>query len=153
MKIAVGSDHAGFEIKGRVLGWIEKLGHEPIDMGTHSEESCDYPFYAEQVARAVADGRTHLGVLVCGSGMGMSMAANKVHGVRAAVCHSKRAAELSRQHNDANILCLGARMNTVGDLEAILRRWLAAEFEGGRHQRRVDLVMEIEQTGCAEGAA
>ena len=149
MKVAVGSDHAGFEIKGRVIEWLERQGHEVEDFGTHSAASCDYPEYADKVAHAVARGDAERGVLICGSGIGMSMAANKVHGIRAAVCHGVEAAELSRRHNDANVLCLGARLNTPGEIEAIVRHWFEAEFEGGRHLRRIERMMAIERAECA----
>ncbi|RME70223.1 MAG: ribose 5-phosphate isomerase B [Planctomycetota bacterium] len=149
MKVAVGSDHAGFEIKARVLEWLERLGHEPEDFGTHSAESCDYPVFAEAVGHAVARGEAQRGVLICGTGIGMSMAANKVHGIRAAVCHGIEAAELSRRHNDANVLCLGARINTPGEIESIVRHWFDAEFEGGRHARRIARMMAIEEAECA----
>ncbi len=149
MTIALGSDHAGFEVKARVREWLEKLGERVDDKGTHSSASCDYPVFAEAVARAVAQGEAERGILICGTGIGMSIAANKISGIRAAVCHSQEAAELSRRHNDANVLCLGARINTLGELEMIVRRWLETAFEGGRHERRLERIRAIEAAACS----
>ncbi len=145
MKVAIGSDHAGFEMKEKLKGLIADLGHEPADMGTDSEESCDYPDYAKAVAESVARGGSGCGVLVCGTGIGMSMAANKVRGIRAAKVCSEYESQMSRQHNDANVLCLGARsLDYETQIKPIVEAWFATGFEGGRHQRRVDKIMAVE---------
>lgn len=148
MRIAVGSDHRGFEVKRRVIAQVQRLGHEPIDVGCFNEENCDYPEYALKVAQSVSQGEVHRGVLICGTGIGMSMAANKVPGVRAALCHDSITAEMSRRHNDANVLCLSADL--LGDelVERMVRIWLETEFEGGRHARRVERITEIERRSC-----
>ncbi len=146
MDIAVGADHAGFELKEKVKQELERLGHRVEDVGTHSSESVDYPDFAAQVARRVAAGRAERGILVCGTGTGMAMAANKVAGVRAASVTDAAAARLSREHNDANVLGLGARLIEEPRALEIVRAWLEAEFAGGRHQRRVEKISEIERT-------
>jgi ribose 5-phosphate isomerase B len=138
MKIAIGSDHAGFEAKDAIVKQVGELGHQVQDLGVNSPDSVDYPEYAHIVAAKVADGQAELGILVCGSGIGMSIAANKVSGVRAALCGGEYAARMSRQHNDANILCLGARVTGADLIESMVRIFLATSFEGGRHQVRVD---------------
>jgi ribose 5-phosphate isomerase B len=150
MRIAVGSDHRGFETKRRVVSLVQKLGHEAIDLGTNSAESCDYPDFAHQVARGVSERKFDRGILICGTGIGMSIAANKVPGVRAALCHDSVTAEMSRRHNDSNILCLSADL--LGDelIERMIRIWLETEFEGGRHARRVEKITRIEQAECGE---
>jgi ribose 5-phosphate isomerase B len=146
VKVAIGSDHAGFEVKEKLKSLITDLGHEPTDMGTDSEESCDYPDYAKAVAESVARGESGCGILVCGTGIGMSMAANKVHGIRAAKVCSEYESQMSRQHNDANVLCVGARsLDYDSGIVPIVRAWFATEFEGGRHQRRVDKIMAVER--------
>lgn len=137
MRIVVGCDHAGFAVKQAVLGWLAARGHAVEDRGTSSEASVDYPDYAHQVASAVAAGDADLGILLCGTGLGMSMAANKVRGVRAAVCHDAFTARMARAHNDANVLCVGSRVVGLGVLESIVDAFLDASFEGGRHARRV----------------
>lgn len=142
-KIVIGSDHAGFEMKEKLVEFLKSLGLEVEDMGTGSSESCDYPKYGESVARAVASGAAEAGVLVCGSGIGMSMAANKVAGVRALVCDEPLSARMSRLHNNANVLCLGGRMIGVEMAKEILKVWLNTEFEGDRHQRRVEQLDDI----------
>lgn len=145
MKIAVGCDHVGIELKGRLLDRLTQRGIEYHDFGTYSTERTDYPVYAEQVANAVAAGEYERGLLICGTGVGISIAANKVPGIRAVVCSEPYSALLSRQHNDSNILAMGARV-VGGDLALmILDAWLDGEYEGGRHQRRVDLIAEIEK--------
>jgi len=145
MKIAIGSDHAGYEVKQKVLGLVAEAGHEAFDKGTDSEESCDYPDYAKAVAEAVSAGECELGILICGTGLGMSMAANKVKGIRAAKVCSMYESEMSRKHNNANVLCLGARSMDYDNLiEPIVKVWLATDFEGGRHERRVAKIMAIE---------
>ena len=135
--LIVGSDHAGLELKRELAGVAAELGSDVVDLGTHSGDSTDYPDYAHQVASAVARGEG-LGLLVCGTGIGMSMAANRHRGVRAAVCGDMFSASMTRQHNDANVLCVGARVVGGGLAAEILKAFLGATFEGGRHQRRVD---------------
>jgi ribose 5-phosphate isomerase B len=135
--LAVASDHAGLALKEGLKEVLTRLGVTFVDLGTHSEASTDYPDYAHAVASGVETGRYSLGLLVCGSGIGMSMAANRHRGVRAALCTDPYAARMSRQHNDANVLCMGSRIVGAGLAEAILQAFLAAEFEGGRHIGRV----------------
>lgn len=136
-RIAIGSDHAGFSLKEEVERYLQEQGHDVEDLGTHDEQSTDYPDYAHPVAAAVAEGKAELGVLVCGTGIGMSMAANRHRGVRAAVCSEPYSAKMARLHNDANVLCVGARVVGAGLACDIVDAFLGAEFEGGRHQRRV----------------
>ena len=138
MRIVVGSDHAGLVLKNDLMSYMSERGLEPVDLGTHDTSSCDYPDFAEKVARAVAAGESPWGLLVCGTGVGMSMAANKVPGVRAAVISDTFSAAATRQHDNANVLCLGERVVGAGLARAILDAWLGASFEGGRHQRRVN---------------
>lgn len=145
MKIALASDHAGFEEKERLKPLLTELGVEFEDLGTVSETSVDYPDYARKVAERVAAGRAEQGLLVCGSGTGMAIAANKVPGVRAAVAWSEETARLARQHNDANVLAIGARTTPPGEIPAIVRAWFGAHFDGGRHAARVAKIGEIEQ--------
>ena len=144
MKIALGNDHTALEMKAAVKQHLEERGIEVLDLGTHSPENCDYPVYGEKVGLAVASGEADLGIAICGTGVGISLAANKVKGVRACVCSEPYTAKLSRMHNNSNVLAFGARV--VGDelAKMIVKEWLDAEFEGGRHQRRVDMLMEIE---------
>jgi len=137
MKIAIGSDHGGFGLKETVLSALRDGGHEVIDCGCNSIESVDYPDFAEQVCEQVLSGQAALGILVCGTGIGMSMAANRHRGIRAALCHDEYTARLSREHNDANILCLGDRVLGSGVAKAIVDVWLSTGFEGGRHVRRI----------------
>jgi ribose 5-phosphate isomerase B len=146
MKIAIGSDHRGYDAKRRIIPLIEQLGHEVLDMGPSSSESVDYPDYALQVAQAVGEKRVDRGVLICGTGIGMCITANKVKGVRAAPCHDSITAEMSRRHNDANILCLSADL--LGDqlIDHMIRIFLQTEFEGGRHARRVDKIQRYEES-------
>ncbi len=138
MRLAIGSDHAGYHLKQELLTQLSKEGIPYDDMGTNSSESCDYPDFAQKVAEAVSAGKADLGVLVCGTGQGMAMAANKLPGIRAAVAAEPYSARLSREHNDANVLCLGARVVGSGMALECLGAWLSASFQGGRHQRRVD---------------
>ena len=137
MKIALASDHAGYAEKERLKPLLNELGLDVQDLGTVSEDSVDYPDYARKVAEEVAEGRADQGVLVCGSGTGMAMTANKVRGVRAAVAWSEETARLARQHNDANVIAIGARTTPAGQIPAIVRAWFSADFEGGRHTERV----------------
>jgi ribose 5-phosphate isomerase B len=145
MKIAIGSDHRGFDVRQRLIPHLQQLQHEVADMGTHSKEPCDYPDMALEVARAVSKGWVDRGILICGTGIGMSIAANKLPGVRAALCHDSITAEMSRRHNDANILCLSADLLGEDLIERMIRIWLTTEFEGGRHARRVDKIRRIEE--------
>ncbi len=145
MKIALGSDHRGVAVRQRIIPFLQKLGHEVVDFGPENGGSVDYPDYAHKVARAVAAGEVDRGILICGTGIGMCMAANKVHGVRAAPCHDTITAELSRSHNDANVLCLSADLLGPDLTERMLRIWLETPFEGGRHARRVEKIMRVEQ--------
>jgi ribose 5-phosphate isomerase B len=146
MRIALASDHAGYAEKERLKGLLTELGVEFQDLGAVSEESVDYPDYARKVAEQVADGRVEQGVLVCGSGTGMAITANKVPGVRAAVAWSEETARLARRHNDANVLALGARTTPPGDIPKIVRAWFATDFEGGRHAARVEKISEVERS-------
>ncbi|MFT3853563.1 MAG: ribose 5-phosphate isomerase B [Ilumatobacteraceae bacterium] len=144
-RIAIGCDHAGFELKQHLAGVLADGGHEVLDLGTDSTAAVDYPIYCSAVGRAVRDGEADLGIVLGGSGQGEQLAANKVHGVRAALCNDLYTARFARLHNDANVLSMGARVVGVGLAEEILATFLATEFEGGRHQRRVDMVMAIEE--------
>ena len=146
MRIALASDHAGFAEKERLKPHLSDLGIEFEDLGTTSEDSVDYPDYAARVARAVADGRVQQGLLVCASGTGMAITANKVPGVRAAVAWSDETARLARQHNDANVLAIGARTTPPGDIPNIVRAWFSADFEGGRHAARVQKIIDVESS-------
>jgi ribose 5-phosphate isomerase B len=149
MKIAIASDHAGYEEKERLKPLLNELGIQFEDLGTVSEESVDYPDYARKVGDEVAHGNVDQGLLVCGSGTGMAIAANKVPGVRAAVAWNEETARLAREHNDANVLALGARTTSSEDLPKIVRAWFAAKFAGGRHTQRVEKIREIEQEELA----
>lgn len=140
MKIAIGSDHGGYLLKGDVQDYLRELGHSPVDFGTDSTESVDYPDFGLQVAQRVAKGDFPLGILICGTGIGMSMIANKVPGIRAALCTDTFMARCSREHNHANILVLGARVIGPGLARDIVKAWLEAEPGGGRHQRRLDKI-------------
>ncbi|HHT9110466.1 MAG TPA: ribose 5-phosphate isomerase B [Candidatus Brocadiaceae bacterium] len=145
MKIALASDHRGFDFKKRVADMLIKMGHTVKDFGTTtSTESVDYPDYGLKAARAVGSGECERGILVCGTGIGMSLVANKVKGVRAAVCHNLYTVEMSRRHNDSNILCIGADIVDEELLDQKLKLWLETPFEGGRHARRIEKVMDIE---------
>ncbi len=137
MKIALGADHAGVERKDEILEMLKDLGHEVVDMGTKGEASVDYPDFAAKVAGAVADGSVERGILICGMGIGTSICANRVRYVRAALCMDEKAAEISRRHNDANVLCLGGRVQSKRDVLRIVDIWLKTSFDGERHARRV----------------
>ncbi|MDI1243674.1 MAG: ribose 5-phosphate isomerase B [bacterium] len=145
-KIALGADHAGFEEKEKVKRTLDELGIEYEDMGTMTPESVDYPDYAQKVAESVSSGKYEQGLLVCGSGTGMAIAANKVKGVRAAVAWSPEIAALARQHNDANILALPARFLSEADSAAVVKAFFESDFEGGRHSRRVDKIKGLEDS-------
>jgi ribose 5-phosphate isomerase B len=145
MKIAIGSDHRGVAAKQKLTALLHNLGHEVTDVGPESNSSVDYPDFALLVAEAVGSGQVERGILICGTGIGMCIAANKVRGVRAAPCHDSITAELSRSHNDSNVLCLSADL--LGDelMERMARTWLQTPFEGGRHARRVEKISKYEQ--------
>jgi ribose 5-phosphate isomerase B len=145
MKIAIGSDHRGFDVKRRLIPLLQQLGHEVIDVGPEKREGVDYPDYALAVGLAVSEGRAQRGILVCGTGLGMCIAANKVRGIRAAPCHDSITAEMSRRHVDANVMCLSADLLGEEQIERMLRIWLETEFEGGRHARRVEKITRIEE--------
>ncbi len=140
MKYFIGTDHAGYLVKPFVIEFLEKRGIEVEDLGCYSAESVDYPDYAHKVAEAVLANEGTKGILICGSGIGMSLAANKHKGIRAALCHDAYTAEMARRHNNANILCFGERVVGKGVIESILEAWLSHDFEGGRHQRRVEKI-------------
>lgn len=140
MKIAIGGDHAGFDYKSRLVAFLKNDGHEVVDFGTYSDNSVDYPNYAHPLAEAIEKKETDLGILICGSGNGVAMTANKHQGVRAAICWNQELAALARQHNDANIICLGARFLSYEYTEGIVDTFLKTNFEGGRHQYRVDKI-------------
>lgn len=145
MTIAIGADHAGFQQKERLKALLAARGHTVLDLGTTSAESTDYPLYAFKVAESVRDGAAERGILLCDSGNGIAIAANKVEGIRAAIVVSKWQAEMSRRHNDANVMVLGSAMTPASEEAAILDAWLTAPFDGGRHARRVGQISEYEQ--------
>lgn len=145
MKIAIGNDHVAVDMKLEIKKHLEALGHEVVNYGTDSSERTDYPIYGERVGRAVASGECDVGVLICGTGIGISLAANKVKGVRAAVCSEPYSARLTRQHNNANIIAFGARVVGISVAEMIVDEFLNAEFEGGRHADRVNMISAIEE--------
>jgi ribose 5-phosphate isomerase B len=144
MNIAVGSDHRGFDVKRRLIAVLQLAGHVVHDLGPEGGDHVDYPDFAFQVGRAIADGRAERGILICGTGIGMCIAANKVPGVRAAPCHDSITAEMSRRHNDANVICLSADL--LGDelIDRMIKIWLETPFEGGRHARRVAKITQFE---------
>lgn len=144
MKIAIGNDHVAVELKNHITKYLEAKGHEIVNFGTDSEERTDYPIYGKKVADAVASGECERGILICGTGVGISISANKVKGIRAVVCSEPYSAKLSRQHNNANIVAFGARVIGSATAEMIVDEFLAAEYEGGRHQKRIDMIAEIE---------
>ena len=145
MRIAIGADHAGFALKQHLVTTLQRLGHDVDDRGTDSEAPVDYPPICAEVARLVADGHAARGIVLGGSGQGEQIAANKVAGIRAALCNDLYTARLSREHNDANVLAMGGRVVAFGLADEIVTLWLNTAFEGGRHQRRVDQIMEIEK--------
>ena len=145
MKIVLANDHSAVDMKKEILAHLEEKGYQVIDIGTNSPESCDYPVFGERAGKMVASGEADLGILICGTGVGISLAANKVKGVRACVCSEPYSAKLSRMHNDTNILAFGARVVGTELAKMIVDEWLASEFEGGRHKRRVYMIMEIEK--------
>ena len=144
MKVAMGNDHAATDLKLEIMKYVKELGHEVINFGTDTYESCNYPEFGEKVGRAVAAGEADCGILICGTGVGISIAANKVHGVRAGVCSDATTARLIKEHNDANILAFGARIVGAELAKDMVKAYLTAEFLGGRHKTRVDMFAEIE---------
>lgn len=147
MKIAIGNDHAALDLKWEISDYIKELGHEAVNFGTDTPESCDYPVFGEKVARAVAAGEVDCGILICGTGVGISLAANKVKGIRCAVCSEPVTARLVKQHNNANIIAFGARIVGSETAKEIVKAYLDAEFLGGRHADRVAMIMELEKRG------
>lgn len=145
IKVAIGCDHGGFVLKESVVGTLKRLGANVVDLGCYDVSSVDYPLYGEKVAKAVASGECDLGVVMCGTGIGISIAANKVKGVRAAVVTNTYMAKLTKNHNNANIIALGGRVITPAEAEQIVEAWYTAEYEGGRHQRRLDMISAIEE--------
>ncbi len=145
MKVAIGADHAGVELKAHLVAELQRLGHDPVDLGTHGLEPVDYPPICAAVGRAVVTGEADRGIVLGGSGQGEQMAANKVHGVRAALCNDLYTARLSRQHNDANVLSIGGRIVAAGLASEILELWLTTPFDGGRHEARVAQIAHIER--------
>ncbi|HZR47692.1 MAG TPA: ribose 5-phosphate isomerase B [Candidatus Manganitrophaceae bacterium] len=150
MKITIASDHAGFGLKSRILRYLTEKNLETSDLGPDGRDSVDYPDFAVKVAMSVSDGRSDLGILICGTGIGMSIAANKVPGIRAALCHNVATAEASRRHNDANVLVLGERVLDEATALQIVETWLASEFDAGRHQKRIEKIRAIEQAEQAK---
>ena len=144
MKIAIGSDHGGYDLKEQVKTWLQEMGHEVEDFGCYSKESCDYPDFGAAAARAVASGQCEKGVVICTTGIGISMTANKVKGIRCALCGDPWSAEMTRRHNDANMLAMGAGVVGLQLARQILEAFLTHDFVGGRHQRRVDKLMALE---------
>ncbi len=145
MKLAIGNDHAALEMKRHIMEYLSNKGYELVNFGTDSEDRVDYPIYGMKVAEAVASGECELGILICGTGIGISLAANKVRGIRAAVCSEPYSAAMTRRHNDANVIAFGARVVGPATAEMIVDAFLEAEYEGGRHQRRVDMIAAIEK--------
>ena len=144
-KIVIGSDHAGFELKEKIKSILVEFGYEVVDFGTNSIDSVDYPLIAKKVAASVSNKNPERGILICGSGIGMSIAANKVKGILAANCYDVNTAKLSRQHNNSNILAIGGRTTTLEVAKEMIKMWLETEFEGGRHQRRIQEIRDLEK--------
>lgn len=144
MKIAIGADHAGFEVKEKIKQQLEEMNLEVEDLGTNSTESVDYPDFGAKVGRAVASGEAEEGIVVCGSGIGIAIAANKIHGIRAAQAWNEETARLARQHNNANVLSIGARVLPEDEIPKIVKAWFDAKFEGGRHEGRVEKISKLE---------
>ena len=143
MKISIGCDHAGFKTKEMIISLLEELKHDVLDLGTNSIDSVDYPIYGLKVGESIKNKIVDMGIVVCGSGIGISIAANKISGVRAALCTSVEHAILSRKHNNANVLALGARLTDEKNIKEIVIKWLDTSFEGGRHQKRINLIEKI----------
>lgn len=147
MKLVIANDHAAVDMKFEVMSHLEERGIEVVNIGTDTHDSCDYPVFGYEAARLVAEGKVDGGVLICGTGVGISLAANKVAGIRAAVCSEPVTAALTKRHNNANMIAFGARIVGTETAIAIVDAWLDAEYEGGRHQRRIDLITEVDETG------
>jgi len=147
MKYFIGADHAGIEIKSYVKELFENLGHEVEDLGPYNKDRVDYPDFAQKVCEAVLANENTKGILICGTGLGMSMAANKFDGIRAALCHNEYSAAMAREHNDANVLCMGERVSGQGMVEAIINSWNSHKFQGGRHSGRVDKIDALSKMG------
>ncbi|MBQ9806228.1 MAG: ribose 5-phosphate isomerase B [Clostridia bacterium] len=145
-KIALGCDHAGFEMKDAVIAHLNERGWDVIDVGTNSAESCDYPLFAHEVCKNIQEGNAELGILICGTGIGMSLVANKHRGIRAAACSDTFSARLTRVHNNANVLCFGTRVVGIGLALDLVDNFLDAEFEGGKHERRVNMITAYENS-------
>ena len=145
-KIALGCDHAGFEMKDAVIAHLNARGWDVIDVGTNSSDSCDYPLFAHEVCKNIQDGNAELGILICGTGIGMSLVANKHRGIRAAACSDTFSARLTRVHNNANVLCFGTRVVGIGLALDLIDNFLDAEFEGGKHERRVNMITAYENS-------
>ena len=145
MKIAIGNDHVALDMKNHIKAYIESKGHTVSDFGAYTDERTDYPIYAARVSNAILSGECELGILICGTGVGMSIAANKINGIRAAVCSDPYSARLTRQHNNANIIAFGARVVGEATAEMIVDEFISAEYEGGRHQGRIDMIEAIER--------
>ena len=145
MKIAIGNDHAAVEMKQEIRTYLEEKGYEVINFGTDSHESCNYPEYGEKLGNAVASGEVDQGIAICGTGAGISLAANKVNGIRAVVCSEPYTAKMAKEHNNANVIAFGARVIGIETAKCIIDAWLNAEFAGGRHGMRVDMIMDIEK--------
>jgi len=150
MRIAVGTDHRGFHVRSKVIELLERLGHEVVDAGTFSADACDYPDIASAAASKVSSGEVDRAVLICGTGLGMCIASNKFPGVRATPCHDDLTAEMSRRHNDTNVLCLSADLLGARLIDRMVELWLTTPFEGGRHQRRLDKIAELEGRFAAD---
>lgn len=146
MKLAIGNDHVAVDMKNEIKAYLESKGHEVINVGTDSPERFNYPVSGYKVAKMVVNKEVDAGVLICGTGVGISLSANKVHGIRACVCSEPYTAKLSKQHNNTNIIAFGSRVIGIETAKMIVDEWLAAEYEGGRHQTRVDMIKEIEET-------
>lgn len=146
MKIAIGNDHVAVQMKNEIMDYLQSKGHEVINVGTDSTERFNYPISGYKVAKMVANKEVDCGVLICGTGVGISLSANKVHGIRACVCSDPYTAKLSKQHNNTNIIAFGARVIGIETAKMIVDEWLSAEYEGGRHQVRIDMISEIEET-------
>ena len=145
MKIAIGSDHVGIELKPIIINYLKELGHEVEDFGAYSSERTDYPIYGKKVAEEVVSGNFDCGILICGTGVGISIAANKIKGIRAVVCSEPYSAKLSKEHNNTNILAFGSRVVGPELAKMVVKEWLDAKFEGGRHENRVNMISQIEK--------
>ena len=145
-KIALAADHAGYLLKGKIIAYLTEKGYECVNLGTDTADSVDYPVYANKLCESILSGECECGILICGTGIGMSIAANRHKGIRAALCYAENCVELTRQHNNANVLCLGANITGPAIALNAVKTFLATDFEGGRHQRRVDKMMAIETT-------